>query len=232
MILNSIYSSLNYDNLCKYHDLISYKSAIPLNCKDYLNILTVNIRSLNKNYDHLISLLKTLHKLPDILCITETWLKPSNVHLFNIEDFNSFHTYRPEGSIGGGVSIYVNNNIPSVLLKDHQRCDENIEICTVKISIDKTPYIIASLYRPHSKHSNVNEFNTIMDNLLSQNIFINSRTVITDDFNINLLEHEQHLPTNNFLVTMQSFNYFPHISKPTRFPNDIITDAPSILDHF
>lgn len=73
---------------------------------------------------------------------------------------------------------------------------------------------------------------TPSDNPLSQNTFINSRTVITGDFNINLLEHEQHLPTNNFLVTMQSFNYFPHISKPTRFPDNIITDAPSLLDHF
>lgn len=74
---NSLYSTLNTDEICKYHDLRSYTSAIPVNCLNYLNIVQVNARFLNKNYDNLTSLLKSLPKLLDILCISETWLKPN-----------------------------------------------------------------------------------------------------------------------------------------------------------
>ena len=38
------------------------------------------------------------------------------------------------------------------------------------------------------------------------------------DFNINLLEHGSHNPTNNYLSSMQSMHYIPVISRPTRFP--------------
>ena len=50
-------------------------------------------------------------------------------------------------------------------------------------------------------------------------------------FNINLLDHSIHLPTNIFINTMQSMNYFPHILRPTRFPDNPQLGKPSLLDH-
>ena len=69
-----------------------------------------------------------------------------------------------------------------------------------------------------------------MDNFLSQNIFTDDQTIISGDFNINLLEHETHPPTNHFMSTMQSLDFFPHISRPTGFPDDNSTASPSLLD--
>ena len=228
-IVNSMYNSLNTDNICRYHDINSYKSTIPVNCLDYLNLVQVNARSLNKNYDNLITFLKTLPKLPDILCISETWLKPNTAPFHEINGFKSYHTHRPDGY--GGVAIYVNSNISSVPLNDYCICNDNVELCTVEIKINSSSYIISSLYRPHSKHLKVNEFTVFMDNLLSQSIFTDNNSIISGDFNINLLEHSTNSPTNNFLTTMQSLNYFPHISRPTRFPEDNSTASPSLLDH-
>ena len=51
------------------------------------------------------------------------------------------------------------------------------------------------------------------------------------DLNINLLEHETHQPRQNFLVNLQSLNFFPHISRPTRFPDSLQLGDPSLLDH-
>ena len=75
-LVNSMFDSMVIDNICKYHDINSYKLSLPKNCPDYLSIFHVNTRSLSKSYDNLISLLTSLPKLPDILCISETWLKP------------------------------------------------------------------------------------------------------------------------------------------------------------
>ena len=228
-IINSMYNSMNINDICQYHDIDSYKLSLPIKCPDYLNIFHVNTRSLNKSFDKLISLITTLPKLPDIMCLSETWLKPSTAPLHEIKGFQSYHTFRPDGY--GGVSIYVKDTLPSTQSKEHCMCNENIELCTVKVTVGNTSYTVSSLYRPHSKHHQINDFIHLMDNLLSHNPFTNNKTIIAGDFKINLLEHNQHTPTNNFLSMMQSSNYFPHISRPTRFPDDNSTASPSLLDH-
>ena len=228
-LVNSMFDSIDIVNICKYHDINSHKSSLPKNCPDYLSIFHVNTRSLSKSYDNLISLLTSLPKLPDILCISETWLKPCTIHLNEIDGYKSYHTHRPDGY--GGVAIYVKDILPSFLLNEYCMCTENVELCTVKVIIGNTNYIISSLYRPHSKHHQINEFTAFMDNLLSQTMFTNSKSIFAGDFNINLLEHNDHVPTNNFLSMMQSCNYFPLVSRPTRFPDNNSTASPSLLDH-
>ena len=116
--------------------------------------------------------------------------------LEKLKGYKSYHTPRPGGY--GGVAIYVNCNIPSVLLSDYCLCDDIVELCTVKIDIGDSRYIVSSLYRPHDKHQKVSEFTSFMDNFLSQNIFTDNQTIISGDFNINLLEHETHPPTKPF----------------------------------
>ena len=49
-------------------------------------------------------------------------------------------------------------------------------------------------------------------------MFKKSKTILTGDFNINLLEHQTHADTNDFLVFMQNLFYLPVISRPTSFP--------------
>lgn len=230
-IINSMYLSLELDDICNYHDLTSYINVIPRSSADYINILHINARSLNKNYDQVISFIKSLPKLPDILCISETWLNANNVHLHEIDGYKSYHVHRPLYSPGGGVAIYVNIDLQSEIIKDFCMCDENAELCSVKIILPTTSYSVSCIYRPNSKHAKVNEFNAYIDNLLSNNFFTNNRNILIGDFNINLLEHVSHPPTNSFITTMQSNNYFPHISRPTRFSDINTTAAPSLLDH-
>ena len=70
-----------------------------------------------------------------------------------------------------------------------------------------------------------------MNELLSNDIFRRNKSLIIGDFNINLLEHSSHLPTNLFLNSMQALNFFPYISRPTRFPDSPALGQPSLPDH-
>ena len=108
--------------------------------------------------------------------------------------------------------------------------NENIEMCTFKLTLGVSHYIIAALYRPKSKHIGVNEFTSDMNDILNNDIFRRNKSLLIGDFNINLLEHSTHIPTNFFLNTMQTLNYFPHISRPTRFPDTPDLGQPSLLD--
>ena len=230
-IINSMYKTLDLDDICNYYDSSTYKSAVPKNCTDYVNILHLNARSLNKNYDQVVSLIKSFPKIPDVLCISETWLNSNNVHLHEIDGYNSYHVHRSPGSLGGGVAIYVNKNLQSTIINEFCMCNINVELCTVRITVPNTYYSISCLYRPYSKHAKVNEFNTFIDDLLSNSFYTNNRNILTGDFNINLLEHVTHPPTNSFITTMQSNNFFPQISRPTRFPESNPTASSSLLDH-
>ena len=48
-IINSMYNAMNMENICKYHDINSYKLTLPKNCLDYISIFHVNTRSLSKS---------------------------------------------------------------------------------------------------------------------------------------------------------------------------------------
>ncbi len=58
-----------------------------------------------------------------------------------------------------------------------------------------------------------------------------NKIIIMGDLNINLLEHWTHNPTNNFLASLQTMNFYPHISRPTRFPDNSNLGHQSLFDH-
>ena len=90
--------------------------------------------------------------------------------------------------------------------------NKSIEISSSKLKIGNTNYIFSVIYRPNSKHIAVSEFTNIINELLATETFRHNKTILIGDFNINLFEHATHLPTNLFLNTMQTLNYFPHIA--------------------
>ena len=67
---------------------------------------------------------------------------------------------------------------------------------------------------------NINEFsddylNELLDKLSTENKII----FLLRDFNINLLNYDIHLPTNEFLDSLSSHNFLPHIIQPSRIAN-------------
>ena len=55
--------------------------------------------------------------------------------------------------------------------------------------------------------------------------------ILTGDMNINFHERTTHRPTNKYLNTLQSLNYLPLITRPTRDPEGNQDAAHSPLDH-
>ena len=229
-IINQMYGHMNFDALSEYFDISSYNKLVSPHDNAMLNIFHMNSRSLPKNFDHIQAFLKNLNKPPDILTLTETWLTPTNKHLYEFPGYHSHHLIRHTRA-QGGVSVFVSDNIQSLSLPDLSMVTENIEINTVKIFTEAFCYLICSIYRPNSKHVAVEEFTHTLNAILQNINTNNSKIVLIGDFNINLLEHTTHMPTNSFLTTMQSINFIPHIARPTRFPDSIDLGEPSLLDH-
>ena len=207
---------------------IATSSTDPL-ANNYINIIHINIRSLQKNFDLLKSMLNCLPKQPDIIAITETWLRDSTKHMYTMDGYTAFHLVRTNRE-HGGISVFVKDEIHANILDQYYFVNEHIELHSLKITVNAQEYVIATIYRPHSKHIAVPDFTNLFIEILSNDIFRCHKTILLGDFNINLLEHSDHLPTNIFLNAMQALNYFPHISRPTRFPDSPQLGQPSLLD--
>ena len=195
-----------------------------------LNILHINSRSLPRNFDEMLTLLNSFSTYPDILGITKTWLSNINKDHYHISGYHSYHltrSLRPHG----GVTLFVSNKLQSDQLTNFTIINDDIEINTVKITSNNFNFIVRAIYRPNSKHIGVDEFTNTLTSLLYKDHLRKNKVIIIGDLNINLLEHTSHTPTNNFLSSLQSIIFFPHISRPTRFPDNENLSEPSLLDH-
>lgn len=114
-----------------------------------------NIQSLNKNFCHMKC--DMIFTNADVVCLTETWLRSDQetghlhlngfhfCHLARMEAYsnNGEHTRSLRNSKGGGVALYVKENIENQII---HHSIENIEGIAVKL-LNKN-IVIVNVYRP------------------------------------------------------------------------------------
>ena len=97
--------------------------------------------------------------------------------------------------------------------------EDYIECLFVKIKGKKQSYVAGVVYRP--PNNNVVEFSNTMHYILEK--LGRQQCYIMGDFNLDLLKHEKHPPTEQFLDMMYSNAYIPLINRPTRITKETST---------
>ena len=117
-----------------------------------INEIHVNIRSLPKNVDNLLDVLRDSNYSFNIFCITETWCTDltlqnnSNLHLPN---FDIISQERKTNKRRGGVLIYIHKNLKCNLRNDLRVSGKDKEIFITEISRENDKNILLSCcYRP------------------------------------------------------------------------------------
>ena len=165
---------------------VSLKSSKRNNCKRP-TVLSANVRAISTKIDE-IQQIAELNAI-DALCITETWL--SNAIPDSIVTISGYNLFRKDRlhTLGGGVCIYVKNNIPCKYL---EICDQdNIESIWVSMRPHKLPRHITSIILAVVYHSTKNrqaENNMLKEHFLKNLDEIrsnqpNALIIITGDFN-------------------------------------------------
>ena len=229
-MISQMFQHKNFSELSKYYDISNYNNSFSTPDSHILSVIHVNLRSVKANVDKMFAMMHALKSHPDVLAISEHWLTENNKDSFFIHGYKHFHVVRSRG-IHGGVSLFIRNNIQTDLVSKFSYSNKDIEICTVAIQVGNQKFNIVAVYRPSSKHKQVDKFTEIFSTIMKDNFFAKSDNLLLGDFNINLLEHQTHQETGNFLAVMQSLNYIPIISRPTRFPEGNQRGNPSLLDH-
>ena len=210
---NQNYASLA--NYCNYESAEDLNGVIGGNKLISFSLFHLNARSLVKNQDALAHLLANINHKFSVLAITETWVKESNVNDLSFEGYNFVSNHRAN-KIGGGVGLFIDQNFSYKILPEFNVSNANIiESLFVKICIPRHKNIIIGvIYRPPSE--NTLEFVEKVNEIISGVTKGNKHCYITGDFNLDLLKHESHSVTAQFIESLFAFSFLPMITKPTR----------------
>ena len=211
-------SHVNYSlHSCNYYledQLNKALANVPSNCA---SILHANMRSIPKNLHNFELYLSNISYVFNFLCFSESWLKESNKDLYNIPGYTATHRCRKD-KVGGGVSIYTRENIEFTIRED---LSFQKDICeSLVIEIDKSVFgkkhnsLIGVFYRPPD--TNLKDFNSFTDKLLQKIKSEKKGIYFSGDYNISLLNLDQHSDTQEHIDIMLSNSLIPTITKPTR----------------
>ena len=97
--------------------------------------------------------------------------------------------------------------------------EDHIECVFVKIMDKGNVLIVGTVYRP--PNSNIVDFNNTMSNILEK--IGHHSCYVMGDYNLDLLKHDKHPPTENFLDVMYAHSFIPVINRPTRVTMNTFT---------
>ena len=183
----------------------------------HLSMIHLNIRSIAKNLSTFENYLNSLEFSFPIIALSETFLKEHNATLHGMAGYRSEHNYRTDRA-GGGVSLYIKDSVEYIVREELTYRIANIETLFIEIPKyqmnNKQAVIIGVLYRPPD--TNISVFNDYLTEILSKIKTENKSLYLLGDYNINLLNIDNHRPSHEFTDLMFSHSLIPCITKPTR----------------
>ena len=203
-----------------------------LNNKSSLSLFHLNTCSISKNFEDLEYLLDSTNFNFDVIAISEIRITKNKTPSNHIDLTNYSYKHCPTESSAGGTLLYVRNHL---LYKT--RNDLNIykstELESVFIEIinhKKSNILVGCIYR--HPLMDLNEFNDYYLNELLHKLSSESKSVILlGDFNVDLMKCDNHHSANEFLDSLSSHLFLPHITQPTRIRDSIKTLIDNIFSN-
>ena len=208
---------------CKY--LFDFKNV---KGQGNLSLMNFNIRSIRANFECFNNTILFNNNIkPTFIVLTETWTdKQTNIDDFSITGYHQPLIQNRNKNIGGGVMVYIDNNITSYKLRqDLSFADESNNCLSVEAKLDNKVYIITGIYRSpsNSNHTFLPKFDTVINKIKSSGY----KSIVAGDFNYNLINYQHHNDTETLFNIMTSSGYQTMVTKPTR----ITKNTSTLIDH-
>ena len=199
----------------RYYTQNQFVSNVKSAGKNDLNLLHLNIRSANKNFEQLSLLLDKIEIDSFVIGLTETWFTDNPHTIHSLSKHNLIFNNRVNRR-GGGVALYVPIHFHYIVLNDLNLMNETMETVFIEITLPKRKnLVVGTIYRPPSADHNT--FLTELQQLLSNPLLQNKHCFLMGDFNIDLLKYREDNFSQDFFDTLLSFSFIPLINRPTRF---------------
>ena len=180
------------------------------------NILHSNLNGLESKFVEYHQFINNIEMNIDILCISETSQKEDTDFNLNL----TIDGYRQPTAVGsktskGGVAIYSKTDINTVDRNDLNIVDKSFEAVWIEIKNEKRKNIVCGCLYRHP-NSDIEDFTDYLTKILAKINKENKECYISGDFNIDLLKYDTNSKYSDFLNTMTSSGFLPHILQPTR----------------
>jgi len=172
--------------------------------------------------------------IPEIICLQEIWqiIDPS---LFPLANYQTLEINTRKNARGGGVGIFVKNDIVYKVLSQYSIFQERIfESLFIEITNDSNQKIvIGSVYRPGTKCPGLNfteqfaQFSDTLSNILSDLSSNYEKVYIFGDLNLDLLKINENKFVSEYVDTLFSFGFLQIVTKPTR----VSANSATLIDH-
>ena len=197
---------------CSYlvEDSFNKKCLELRNESDLFSVIHLNARSIPKNFDNFLTFLENVEIQFTAIGVSETWLNETNQNLYGIKGYSQVNNYRPEKR-GGRFSLFFNESLEYCRRNDLSFINNSIESICVDISphplTQNKCVTLGVIYRP--PNTDVRNFLENMSTILANIKDINRSVYIMGDFNFNLINISEHIPTSDFVELMFSYSFFP-----------------------
>lgn len=188
-------------------------------------IMHQNIRSLRQNLDVFLTELSAINLYPEIIVLSEIWVKSNELDLYNVPNYVSFHKTN-ETFRAGGISIYIKKNCDLSIIDCNKVYINTADILTLEFKFKNKIFFIIAIYRHHLFDKNlfireINEF------FYSNNCFRNQENVfLIGDINIDILLNDD-LIVDNYISTLNINGLECLLKEPTR----ITSTTSTCIDH-
>ena len=201
--------------------------------KEKLKVYFINSRSLGNKINELRTIAS--NERPDIIGICETWLDMENKHLkseFFLDGYKLFNTDRCNNKKGGGVILYVRDNLQSYTKADIKSSSIS-ETVWVELGFQRNKILVGVIYRPPNLDQDNSE---IIYNEISK--ASRSNTVcIMGDFNfrgINWNSISGDRESSKFLEIVEDNFLYQKVLEPTRENNVldlVLTNKSGVIEN-
>ena len=182
-----------------------------------LSLFHINAGSLSKNFNDHQHLLSCTKKSFDIIGVSETRIT-KNISLLNNLNLNNYSfKFTPTETCAGGTLLYIVNHLSYKCCNDLNIYKKNeLESTFIKTVNPKTSNIIVGVIYRHPS-MNLTDFYCNYIKTLLEDITKEQKSIfLLGDFNVNLLNYNEHNQTNEFLDSFASNSFIPLILQPTR----------------
>ena len=187
----------------------------------------------DNDFDDLDHLLKCTNKVFDIIAVSETRITKQSSLTPNINITNYAIEFTPTESSAGGMLLYIASHLSYKPRPDLSIYKANqLESTFVETINTQKSNIAIGCLRKHSNMDVVDFKNNHLNQVLKILSKEHKQVFLLGDFDINLLNYNDHQPTNDFLDSLASNSFIPYILHPTRITSHSKTLIDKIFSNY
>ena len=197
-------------------------SILPSQCpkllQNGLSMLHINARSLHQSHGEIVSLVANSCHGVHFILISETWLDPNLLSGYQLPEYDMLHSMPADCSFfGKGCAMYIRKDLSPFCKKLDNLCVEKKEFQCILVEVRypaKPVFLVGATYR--SPSFPIALFLPYLETTLNSINDMKRTCFWGGDWNVNLFQYNDKADVKAFLDCLNSFNFFPTITIPTR----------------